>query len=92
MQFISASKFPLLYKAAILCMLDNGCINRLETQPSVIETAFTEETLNQAEVELLFMTPEQLDTFCTGEDSEVCQMVDDLGLLTADCVIQELVG
>jgi hypothetical protein len=89
---ITQAGYPNLYKATILCMLDNGMINRLEPKPDNVATEFSEETLKKAELELVGFTEAQMDTFANGEYTEVCELVDRLGALTADYVLQEIVG
>lgn len=92
MEHISKRSYPSLYKAIIMVMLDMGMINRLEPVKESIPTYYAEHTLSVAEQELTKLTPEQLDTFCSGEHDDRCKLVDNMGLLTADFVIEVLVG
>ena len=81
---VSAENFPNVYKAFLETDYDNGCINRYNPKKDayVIPDAVANQ-LPVVEQQLASLSPEDFETFITGELEEV-EIIRDRGLVEAD--------
>jgi hypothetical protein len=79
--------FTFLRNAVILLAYDNGCVNRFETEESVVSKAmdalyahWTIQELDKADQELAAFTPEQFEDVIVGEHdpSKCSKLLDDI--------------
>lgn len=74
---VTKHNFPLLFKAVLSIELDNGMINRLEPARDEYDLPIhdAEIVLPKVETALASLTGEQLETLCTGEESEILALI-----------------
>lgn len=81
-------QYPTLTQAYLIVRHDMGAINRLEPT-TVLPNYNSRPLLEAAEQELKQLTPEELETFCIGENSEAAELLYKYNLVISNNLLNE---